>query len=280
MNPSGRQNLRGTWPRRGRVPVWLVVTLAVTFVIWEGWYLTQRYLRQIAARRGLEVMVHKQQGLRQKMQAEMASTGVVSDSTYAESVEVMRKGLAQGADLEGENGRAIKVVADFTEAGQKLMARYTELTERMEKLGPLDLGAVKSKEDLAARREIASAMAQQSGLLLAYAKSVEPTLRADLARAQVSPATIEQVIERMTRIFGKQHAIWKSSETAGRGLAEQCALLESEWGHWTALNGAPVFESDEAVRKFNTAAASVAEALKAGEAEQEKALKEIPLLQR
>jgi hypothetical protein len=255
MNPETRSENPARPPRGVSPFVWLM--LAVVFVAAAGTYLADRIRRPSAPTPDPLARVEKlREESERKMREELAKEGSVSAKSASETLGKYQEEFARGASADSSTGKQMKVMAEFTGEMQREIQPYTALLERIEREKPLDFSTVRSKEDLAGRRELAREVLRLNARLRALAESGPDRVRAGLQREGLSQAQTDSFIRGFSRTYNATlpaaRKARQAEEDIAHALLELCDLLESEWGRWTYRDGAPIFQSQAAAAQCNT----------------------------
>lgn len=128
--------------------------------------------------------------------------------------------------------------------------------DRVGKEKVLEFGTVKTKGDIAARRKIVDEYVAASKTLEAYLDGMERNVRTELATAKVSAADTEKFVADYMRGHNKTAAVTKeivgAQRTSVSTSGEIYALLDAEWGNWSAdKKGMLIFKKKPALDKLN-----------------------------
>ena len=120
----------------------------------------------------------------------------------------------------------------------------------------LDFGSVKTKAEIAARRKIIDDYVATSKAADVYLDGIERSLRTELATAKVSTAVAEKSVADYMKGVNKTAAVRKEIMNAERATistaGEIYALLDAEWGNWSAdKKGMLLFQKKAALEKLN-----------------------------
>jgi hypothetical protein len=233
---------------------WIVVLILAVGIGYGGTKLEQWTERRKKEKEHLAEFEQTNRELREKMLRELDEGGV-STKTTNEAMEKVRQHLTKAGNFGGDEGRMMKIMADVLGEFQDATRPYDKVVEHMEEVSPFDITTVKKREDIKRNRELAREFLRQNAVLLQLMEGLEKRVRAALLSSGLPTGKVTVFMDgassQINRKLPLERRVRAADEEMGKALLEFCDFLEEEWGKWKIEDDAPIFESNEAVSKYN-----------------------------
>ncbi len=244
-------------PQNGR-PAWvkLLVVLVGIAVIASAVVIA---LKQQEKRERERAALESFQTLKDKVRDDMAKSIEANDGKSmqigVEAVDKVKRNLAKGAEMGGEEGRVLKAVSEYMGELQVRLKHYTDTVGKMGDADPFDLAGLTGKQGIADRRNYARELEAQNLELKAFFTNGEVGYRKLLIRGGISESKADQMVREFVQSQAStlplQHKVRDCDDIAWKALIEYCDLLEAEWGKWENAASGPVFATDGVAAKYN-----------------------------
>jgi len=139
-------------------------------------------------------------------------------------------------NLSGDDARVARVMAGFIDRSQGALKNYQAAAAEMRDARVLERFDPEDKGQFASKREVVQRFLQANAGLMQNITNAEDIIRADLAKAQVSPRIAESVIAGYHSSAGPINGITlqirQCDERLGNAALDALSTLETQWGHW------------------------------------------------
>ncbi len=222
----------------------IIVAVAIAVGIYFG---IQRSTGEREKRRQeIQEFSELRQGANAKAEHDLNRDGVISPDTTQSFFNDATKRLDKLAALGGSREKEMKAIAELMRELQQQSLPYIDLLRRLEKDPPLDMSNVKTKADLATKREIGKEMLRLDKEIMSFIDSMEERMWKKLQDAGVATGSRKEFAAKTKPGFRKaievQRQIRKCDETQANALLGVVDLLEAEWGKWKWKDDDVVFE--------------------------------------
>ena len=234
----------------------ILIATVVGLLVFAGAYIAVKQLGQREAqRRANEEMNEFRKSVTAKAERDLDRDGVISTETSRAALSELHVRLDRLAAQGGSKDKEMKATAELMGELQQQTLPYLEFVKRIENDPPGDMSNVKTKADLAAKRELGKEVLRLNRELMAFLDSMEDRMWKKLQDAGVETGTREQFAAKTSTSFRRaielQRQIRKHQETTANALLTLTDLLEAEWGKWKWKDDDIIFDNDAALTRYN-----------------------------